>query len=433
MQHYLRGISLFGLVGLMTILPGCGGGGGGGGGIAPSSIQYAGVTTQALVDQNNAVELATASLQGGKMGSAVLKPGTGGGTPDPSNGLGLSNISDALRNAIQGGITPSSSSLSGGIARSKSGSVNETGPCGGTASGTINVNEVTGSFSGTFTFSKYCSEGVYVSGAVSATGTIDLSTNTIETLQLTFTILHATSGSQSIALSGSISFNVASPVTTLTVAIVLRDDNTLLLFQADYSVTETEGVGYVDSMMSGRFYHTLYGYVELSTEVPFRILAGDNRPSSGVLTATGAGGTKAQLTALSSPRSWSKRIWMETGCTVNPRTTPHRPCIGPITESIEGISGRIYNRRRKKAAILRGSGGWLPCYTIFSGPREGLFPLDGGAERSDDPQDVRGVMIHGGDLGNTAGRFGRRDAGVAGRNPSENRLGACRPLFQSRL
>jgi hypothetical protein len=74
----------------------------------------------------------------------------------------------------------------------------------------------------------------------------------------------------------------------------------------DYTMTVTEVAYYaVTFEISGSFYDPDYGFVLLSTPVPFLIDYDDDWPSEGVLVLTGdtgiAGGSiEAQLTALSS-------------------------------------------------------------------------------------------------------------------------------------
>lgn len=51
---------------------------------------------------------------------------------------------------------------------------------------------------------------------------------------------------------------------------------------------------------TGRYFVHDYGYVNLSTEKPFRIYDNDFWPSSGAAIATGDLGTKAKLSAINS-------------------------------------------------------------------------------------------------------------------------------------
>jgi len=56
---------------------------------------------------------------------------------------------------------------------------------------------------------------------------------------------------------------------------------------------------YIDASYSGKFYHPVYGYVDITTPTVIRTYAADTWPTSGVLVATGAGGATVTLTALS--------------------------------------------------------------------------------------------------------------------------------------
>ena len=65
-----RIVATFVVVLAMTVVYGCSGGGGGGGG-GSTGITYTGITTQAVIDQNNAEEIAIGSYEGGNIGSSL--------------------------------------------------------------------------------------------------------------------------------------------------------------------------------------------------------------------------------------------------------------------------------------------------------------------------------------------------------------------------
>ena len=67
----------------------------------------------------------------------------------------------------------------------------------------------------------------------------------------------------------------------------------------------TAGIDYLEFEVSGYYYDPDYGYVVISTSIPFVIYVGDYGPSVGVLVITGntgiaGGSTKARFLALSS-------------------------------------------------------------------------------------------------------------------------------------
>ncbi len=60
---------------LAAFVFGCGGGGGGGDGGAPAGITYTGLTTQALIDDNNAERLALGVYAGGDISADFIMIG----------------------------------------------------------------------------------------------------------------------------------------------------------------------------------------------------------------------------------------------------------------------------------------------------------------------------------------------------------------------
>ena len=57
-------------------------------------------------------------------------------------------------------------------------------------------------------------------------------------------------------------------------------------------MTADRGVNFVDISVTGRYYDHDHGYVDVSTEGPFRFYEDENGPSSGKLVLTGADGSE---------------------------------------------------------------------------------------------------------------------------------------------
>jgi hypothetical protein len=293
----------------VVLLNACGGGGGGrdGGGSA-AGISYTGITSQAVIDDSNAADFSTGAYMGGDMGSAI------GGiaaiqTEDHkqiSHPRAL-KLTQTLETAIvEVDVTaPSGVAVSGAI-QQESDTIQ--GDCPGTpgrAVYTIEYNDVTGDFSGTFNFNSYCSEGVTISGSASFYGKVD--PNTLEFLRFSITVanLTATLDRDSFSTKGNITYDFETSPVTANMDLLLKDNSTEKVYWVKYSMTLVEGPNYVEFEMSGTYYDPDYGYVVLSTEVPFVVHDGEDWPSECVLVVTGdtgvaGGSTKARLSALSS-------------------------------------------------------------------------------------------------------------------------------------
>jgi hypothetical protein len=285
--------SLFALV-----VGGCDGDGGHSG---DSGITYTGITAQATIDDSNAVDLSLGVYKCGDIGMSVETVGAVQ-TADYKQ-IGHSRVlklAHTTQEAIlQVDVSPSSGVGVSGTTVTKSDTI--PGDCGGNASYTIEVDDVTGAFSGTMNFNDYCSEGVTLSGSTSFSGKFDVDTEVFLRFRLTLHTVSVTSGSDSFTTSGSVSFNFQASPPTATIDIRVRDNSTGKVYWAnDYSITLVEESGYVEFEISGRYYDPDYGYVDFHTETPFHIDDGDEWPSAGVLIVEGEGGTEARLTALSS-------------------------------------------------------------------------------------------------------------------------------------
>jgi len=283
------------------------GGDGGEGGVSPSAgISYTGLTTQAIIDETNAEGLAAGAYEGGHTGSAI--GGMSVAQTEASGNIGycrMLKVSQALEGSLrQVDLMSRSDGTFIGAIYTETGAVY--GDCGGSGSYTISVNDETGDFSGSLSFSSYCEYGVTISGSVSFSGQVDVVTGDLLRFSFTFTCLTGTSGSDSVTLSGNISCDLTVHPATMTMSMLVRDNSTGKVYWVrDYTMTVTEGPTYVDVELSGRYYDPDYGYAIVTTSTPFRIYGGDDWPSDGVLVVTGntgiaGGSTMARLTALSS-------------------------------------------------------------------------------------------------------------------------------------
>jgi len=173
----------------------------------------------------------------------------------------------------------------------------EDGPCGGSFSYTITINDKSGEFEGTFIFSDYCDHGVIINGEADVEGTADPDSGDIITITFRFDNL----SDGTIAMDGKMSMDFSDSPLICTLIAYLKDETTGKVYWAkNYSLNIYEYPGYLEVEIFGKFYHPDHGYVDVSTEEAFVIYDGDDWPSSGILLMVGANNTKVKLTAIDS-------------------------------------------------------------------------------------------------------------------------------------
>lgn len=295
---------------LMTM--GCGGGGGGGGGgQATPSLTYTGASTPAEITANNAKGIAAGALDAGSSGitfTGIAALDSTGQTADEPNLLFLVDVTKALQGAMAGidFVEAANQGNMSSALQPESGSI--VGTCGGSASYSIQVDDVSGVFSGSLTFNGYCQDGVILNGSTSFSGIANLNTNPIEldSFTLSFDYITAASGSESATMDGDIDIVVSGSTTMVTMDLMLRDNSTRRICKVEnYQMDITDHSSYVEIEVGGLYYDPDYGYVDLQTTSPFLVNNVDNYPYSGQLLLTGENGTaggptSARLTALSS-------------------------------------------------------------------------------------------------------------------------------------
>jgi hypothetical protein len=277
-------------------------GGGGGGGVSGGGVTYTGLTTQATIDSTNSRDLAAGAYMGGAVGTL------GGVGTVQKQVVDRPNYLD-LALAIEGAIPQIDVHAPPGIVEAgaivqESGTI--AGNCGGNAQYAIQYNNATGDFSGTLSFASYCSQGVTISGGASFSGKVDVNTGNFLSFTLSFNNTTGTSGSESLTMKGSITYNFQVSPITVTMTMLLLDNTTKkVVWINPYNMTISKGSNYVDFQVSGKYYHPDYGYVNISTPTAFRIYSGSTWPSQGILildgkTGIGGGSTRARLTVISS-------------------------------------------------------------------------------------------------------------------------------------
>ncbi len=276
---------------LIFFLASCGGGGGSSGSNGQTStITYSGPTSQTTIDSTNAKTLATDSYDGGSLGGGfVSKPG------NEENQSSLYSLLYYFVNEIEQSINLDIRNKPFG----KTVTVSDTviGSCGGTLTYSLTGDDTTGSLSGTFTASNYCSLGITRNGSLTVSASYNSSTGQISSITFTLDNYSISSPAKSYTITGTLT--LASK--TLTINITLKNNTTSKTGKIEnLFYTVTSGVLYSDISISGRIYHPDHGYIDITTQTTFRIYSGSSYPSSGVLVITGANNKSAKLTVISS-------------------------------------------------------------------------------------------------------------------------------------
>jgi hypothetical protein len=306
--------------GLMTILAT----GGGGGGAPPPPIVYTGPMTMAVVDRNNAEELATGAYLGGQIGMAmdsraviqlgyIGRPRSWKVIQVLEDSIGHIDMTSVAAGASYRGFITSTETFFCG--------------CGGSVTYNISINDITGEFTGTMTFSSCCEDGVTGSGQTDFSGLLDISASPPVILRFSFNFnyLGFSSGNDSFAVSGNVSYDFQISPYTATIDMRLRENATGSVFWINnFNLSLAEGPGYKDVHFSGRFYDPAYGYVDIYTDPmqAFRIFDGDEWPSEGLLIVEGDTGTGLIATATLTAYPPPPDFWYEVNCDEDGDGTP---------------------------------------------------------------------------------------------------------------
>ena len=172
------------------------------------------------------------------------------------------------------------------------------GDCGGSASYTVTMDDVSGTFTGSMTFIGYCNENTTISGTAGFSGQINVNTGDFFNFDLSINMISLTSENQSYVIDGDVSVDVSGSPSVASLAMLMKDSSGEVFWVRDYTLSITEGVDYVDLEVSGKFYHPTHGYVDLSTKTPVRTYNIYRWPSSGELEIVGGENTTARLIVL---------------------------------------------------------------------------------------------------------------------------------------
>ena len=289
---------------LLFYLGGCSSGGGGGSD-GDDGLTYSGLTSQAEISEENAED-----MSGGAFGSGLIGDGMMGfssldrSSDEHSVGeFRTAKIPQILSDSL---YLMDFTAPSKGAAQAALETVEETvdDDCGsGTLTYSMRMNDLSDTFSGSFTFSDYCNGGTTINGRVRFEGSIkNLDPLEFDDVLLTFETLSGAG----LTLDGDIEIDFKDSADEVTFNAYGQDPGSGKVYWIEnYNLTFEEDTNGNENfvrirILSGKFYHPDYGYVSLATleEDPFEMYEGDEFPDSGTLVVTGANNSKAKIKAL---------------------------------------------------------------------------------------------------------------------------------------
>lgn len=280
---------------LPFIYGGCGGGGSDEGEIS-LSLSFTGVESAALITPENVQEIAASASLGGVIGITFeALPTRQVSWDDDSMDAPILNVLQVIDDAIHR-VDLSSGGNAIAAVTTKEGRID--GGCGGDASYTIGVDEVTGTFSGTISFNDYCDREIILKAGSDFSGLFDNITNAFLEFNFSFNNLIVTAGGQPYIFDGDSSFDKTSIPKIIELEILIQNPSGRVFWVNSYILSIIEVEARLDFDITGRFYHPDYGFVDITNETTFRIFDTDDWPSSGTLFFKGADNTSARLIAL---------------------------------------------------------------------------------------------------------------------------------------
>ncbi len=284
------------------LLSSCGGGGSSGSSSGGGTNTYSGLTTPAQVTEDNAEEILLSAYSGGDLGSGISGAfsAVDARKAQTPGALVVQRVVLQVKDLVQGAsleVCPAASAV-------ETQNIDIDGDCGGSLTGTINVNDETGAMSGSFRYNDFCEMGARMNGTISFTGSMDLESGEFS-LSMTCTNLTEvdTEFGINVTMSGTVTLQATETSMTMIMDIYMRDNAAAETFlMEDYTLTMVmdEYEYYAETTISGRFYCSEYGYVTLSTQDTIIVYEYDEYPSQGAFVATGANGSRARLTFVSS-------------------------------------------------------------------------------------------------------------------------------------
>jgi len=260
-----------------------------------TSTDFAGRTSQAVIDSTNATDLSGGAFAGGisriEAARAGFKQDSMTTQIGPFRPLRLPLVlQDSLQ---QVELASKVVSLFKPAVETRSGNLQ--GDCGGRLSYSIDFIAEFGTFNGSFSFDNYCDHGISISGETDIDGSYEVDSGDFSTAHFSFADL----ADGSITLDGEISIDFLHQPITATFSAHSKDiESGRVYWIKDYSMNITEFAGYIEIEIFGRFYHPDHGFVNLTTTEPFIVHHEDDWPTSGLFVIQGEQNTQAELSAL---------------------------------------------------------------------------------------------------------------------------------------
>ena len=170
---------------------------------------------------------------------------------------------------------------------------------GGWVAYTLTINDQTGAFTGTFTFTNFHGDGGgVIDGPVSVSGRYVQGVGITEIL-FNFRSVRIVDGAEDVTAIGAVDLVSGGGGGSAILDIVFVDNvSRKTLWLSNVTLFETIGADSIDTTLSGRVYLHDYGYVDMVTLTPFHYLTGNSYPSSGKFVVTGMDNKKVQLTVV---------------------------------------------------------------------------------------------------------------------------------------
>jgi hypothetical protein len=290
------------------LLFGCGGGGGGG----DSASLYTGITSPAVVTDNNAEDIVLQAYQAGDLSSSAVSilgvsesGNSAAGTPKVLTLVRLLKESADRLPVLSGTTVPLGSSTPARPMTVVTIDNTIYDGQGGSMTVHLSVNDQTGEFSGTFRFNTMHGDGgELISGLASVSGSFDMTGDSFAHIRFSFNPITMDDGTDIVSIYGRVDLESDGFSASASMNIFLQDGNTLeTVWISNYTMTLENGPDgdfdgepdYVDATVTGKIYLPNFGCVVVTTPTPFRHYAGYMFPSDGVLIVAGSGGGSAKL------------------------------------------------------------------------------------------------------------------------------------------
>jgi len=260
-----------------------------------TSTDFAGRTSQAVIDSANAKDLSGGAFAGGITRFEAASAGFGQDSLTTQIGMFRPlRLPLVLQDSLQK-VEKSSTAVGLFTPAVETKSGTSQGGCGGKLSYSIDFIDESRTFDGRFSFENYCDHGITISGETDIDGTYEVDTGDFTSAHFSFADL----ADGTITLEGEISMDFLHPPITATFSAHSNDlESGQVYWIKDYSMNITEFAGYIEIEIFGTFYHPDYGFVNLTTTEPFIVHHEDDWPTSGLLVIQGEKNTQAELSAL---------------------------------------------------------------------------------------------------------------------------------------